>query len=85
MAEHTGEDDSPVERWWPPLPITAKHRLLAVIDSTDEDDDDADVPGDVVLDHEIVEAIADIVGSAAPVRLTWRERQFIRTQIEPVD
>ncbi|MDF2992450.1 MAG: hypothetical protein K0S37_2964 [Microbacterium sp.] len=69
----------PVERWWPPLPIEAKHRVLAAI----EEAGDAD---EVVLDDGLVAEIAEIDGSGeAPARLTSHERDFIRTQTEAVD
>jgi hypothetical protein len=66
----------PVEQWWPPLPIEAKHRVLAAI----EEAGDAD---EVVLDDGLV---AEIDGPGeAPARLTSHELDFIRTQIEAVD
>jgi hypothetical protein len=83
MADETNEGPPPVERWWPPLDIRSKHRVLALVDDVDAEEDEDDV--EVVLDDEILEAIADIVGTAAPVKLSRHERQYIRTQIEPVD
>lgn len=79
MSERADPGRIPVERWWPPLSIDAKHRVLAAIERAGED---AEVPLDEALRAEI--GAAD-EAREAPARLTPRECDFIRTQIEPVD
>lgn len=78
----------PVERWWPPLSIEAKHRVLAAMEAAEDD-------AEVTLDEELVAEIGAAgrgaagggaaTGGEAPTRLTRQERDYIRTQIEPVD
>lgn len=78
MSESEGMNRIAVERWWPPLSIEAKHRVLSAIEAAGDDD--------VALDDDLVAEIAAIDGpGAAPTRLTRHEREYIRTQIEPVD
>lgn len=60
-----------IERWWPQLSITAKHRLLADLDSD--------------IDDETLAEIEALVGALVSVRLTPGERAFILTQVEAVD
>ncbi|WP_350348037.1 hypothetical protein ABIQ69_15575 [Agromyces sp. G08B096] len=69
-----------VERWWPGLSIDAKHRVLAAIEGAG---DAEEVELDEVVSAEISERVG---GSAAtPVRLSRKDCDYIRTQVEAVD
>lgn len=68
--------DERIEKWWPHVDIKCKHEILT----------DLDAP----LSQTVLEAVAHITGhepgtQASPVRLSEREKDYIRTQMEPVD
>ncbi|WP_448002538.1 hypothetical protein [Agromyces bauzanensis] len=71
MGSGGGTEHAAIERWWPHLSIESKHRLLAELGGP--------------IDEKTAAEIESITGAGAPERLSEAERQFVRTQIEPVD
>jgi hypothetical protein len=66
----------PIERWWPHLDVAHKHEILA----------DLDAP----LSSAALEAVFRLNGEfqaaeARDIRLSDREKSYIRTQVESVD
>ncbi len=81
----TAEGRIPIERWWPPLSIDGKHLVLAALDGIADDEASGDRV-ELELDLAVVEEISGLgLEVEAPLRLTRRECEFIRTQIEAVD
>lgn len=66
-----------IERWWPHLSIEAKHRVLR--------DLEAELDEEAIAEIVVIAARSGRPDAEPPVRLEAHERDYVRTQIEPVD